>query len=676
MAAPSVLGALASAIRDRLLAGEPAALPGLGQIGRTHVPARVQTRADGTKMLLPPSETVGLVAGAADAAPLAAVLQRHLGTTEGDPAAALRQAVDQLEAHLAATGEVRLPAVGVFQRTSSGIRFGADPDLLASVNRAYDGLEPVGAGDTPTASPPPPRVPPASAAVPPPPPGAGHAPVWASLAGTAAPAVAEEPSSTPAPTPPETPETPETPEESAPAQDAVAPPVAAPDLWSSLASVSGSLDDAPSDTPASEPETTPDAVDLDLVDEVAAAAAEPQADVPPPREAVTAPHGDAPAADALPDDATTQADIPPPPFAAEPARAGDTPRPEPPAEQDAWASDTWTTDASLPPSDPLGTPLPIEDADFSLVEPEPVTEGAFEPDASASWLAAALEEVEETPPSAPPLPRPDPAVAAGRDAPLGVLVDRVPPSPTDLDAIAAGPAPNARRRWTGLLWALAAVALIVTAVLLLLPPAPVPTDDDTDARDRALQERLDTPSAAEDTPLLAPDDPLGPVPLDAEPALADDPTGGSLGTPDATVSGGGTSPSAEGSASAAAAPSAAAGRRTLGRAPAAGQAIFPPRLAGLSPADVAALSGRTPVTHGTGGYTWVVLSSPARAEAAALETRYRDAGYRTGLIVTTSGGRTSYRVVVGQFDDREHALRLRDRLPPQAPPDTWPLDLR
>ena len=54
------LDAVAAALRERLLAGRPAPLPGLGTLVRQHVPSRVEERPDGTRVLLPPGETIGL----------------------------------------------------------------------------------------------------------------------------------------------------------------------------------------------------------------------------------------------------------------------------------------------------------------------------------------------------------------------------------------------------------------------------------------------------------------------------------------------------------------------------------------------------------------------------------------------------------------------------------------
>ena len=68
----------------------------------------------------------------------------------------------------------------------------------------------------------------------------------------------------------------------------------------------------------------------------------------------------------------------------------------------------------------------------------------------------------------------------------------------------------------------------------------------------------------------------------------------------------------------------------------------------------------------------MVLSTSSREEAEALRDRYRRAGYRSSVL-TARGGQ--FRVCVGQFPTRDDAIRLRNRLPPQAPADTWALYL-
>ncbi len=137
------LAALALAIRDRLVAGAPAPLPGLGTLGRAHVSARVHTDADGRRVLLPPGEAVGLSTRAYDPADLAAGLARRSGVPASAAAGLLREAVDQIEARLAITGDARIDGIGVFQRTSGGVRFAPAPEILAAVNRPFEGLAPV-----------------------------------------------------------------------------------------------------------------------------------------------------------------------------------------------------------------------------------------------------------------------------------------------------------------------------------------------------------------------------------------------------------------------------------------------------------------------------------------------------------------------------------------------------
>ena len=148
----SLLDALAAALRDRLLADGAAAVPGHGTLQRQRAAARMQEQADGSRLLLPPSETVVFTPGpgAADA-PLANALARHLGRADGT--AALREAADQLDGLLAATGTSVLPGVGTLRRTGAGIAFEIDPALLAAVGQPYDGLAPVSAETASAAAP-------------------------------------------------------------------------------------------------------------------------------------------------------------------------------------------------------------------------------------------------------------------------------------------------------------------------------------------------------------------------------------------------------------------------------------------------------------------------------------------------------------------------------------------
>ncbi|GAB5537013.1 MAG: hypothetical protein Rubg2KO_32620 [Rubricoccaceae bacterium] len=150
----TLIDALAAALRDRLLAGHAASLPGVGTLQRERVTARVERQTDGSSLLLPPSETVGFVPSAppTDDA-LAARLLKHLGTPSADATDTLRQAIDQLEAHLAASGTVRLPSIGAMHRSEAGLSFEADPSLLTAVAQPYEGMAPVSAQVSESAAP-------------------------------------------------------------------------------------------------------------------------------------------------------------------------------------------------------------------------------------------------------------------------------------------------------------------------------------------------------------------------------------------------------------------------------------------------------------------------------------------------------------------------------------------
>ena len=143
----SLLDALAAALRDRLLADGSAAVPGHGTLRRQRAAARVEEQPDGSRLLLPPSETVVFAPGpaAADAA-LASAIGLQLGRADGR--AALQEATDQLDGLLSATGTSALPGVGTLRRTGAGVAFEVDPSLLAAVGQPYDGLAPVSTAST------------------------------------------------------------------------------------------------------------------------------------------------------------------------------------------------------------------------------------------------------------------------------------------------------------------------------------------------------------------------------------------------------------------------------------------------------------------------------------------------------------------------------------------------
>jgi hypothetical protein len=82
------------------------------------------------------------------------------------------------------------------------------------------------------------------------------------------------------------------------------------------------------------------------------------------------------------------------------------------------------------------------------------------------------------------------------------------------------------------------------------------------------------------------------------------------------------------------------------------------------------------VDPAAGGWTLVVFAARAPGPAEDQATRYREAGYRTGVVPAPSGGRTWYRTAIGQFASEADAVRLSDRLPPRAAAEAWAAPLR
>lgn len=76
-----------------------------------------------------------------------------------------------------------------------------------------------------------------------------------------------------------------------------------------------------------------------------------------------------------------------------------------------------------------------------------------------------------------------------------------------------------------------------------------------------------------------------------------------------------------------------------------------------------------------GGFTLVVASVPQLERAEAEVERYRELGYRAGIIETAIDGNTSYRVGVGQFFDRSEAMAAWTNLPDDLPEGTWLLHI-
>lgn len=738
------LDAVAAAIRERLLAGQPAPLPGLGTLVRTHVSARVEERADGKRVLLPPGETIGLAPTEPGHESLASAFGRFREGTPAQAQAEYSKAMDQVEALLSATGEVRLPGVGLLRRTSGGVVLGVEADLLAAVNRTYEGLSPVGAG-LPTASapqpaPPAPRAPVPPATAPPAPP----APEPADAAPDAAP-----------PSPPRPDRLPweaaegamnealsaDQPDEPAsPAEDADTPPQHDPfedELLEDAFLESEALaSENPEDTladehederavqdSAEEPDEAPASQDTPPLSFGDGAVSRPPMDHPPEapspspagQEAPDAPTEDEPAQVVTPDPSPTEAFADQEPSTEAPSDPDASPDPlspldgaflddealdeafddvfqapfgspeapplaevlpqtppdrDPLSSTDDWERDTWTSPlASTPSDDDLSAGSAIEEAEFTVL---PATSPEAEMNAALVDLA----------------PEPEPVVAA----PPSIIV------PSENEVVVRDEEPR-RRSWWWLVVLLLLAALAAAAfffwpeIRALVSPDPtsqqtVGTSAAPAPSDRALVSAID---AEQDSAALATGDTLGDE-LDAldEAVRAADATFAEAAITEPTEPAVDlTVPEPRPSRAADTSPAPPASRQAepatrprASGAPSTSSAgggavnVAPPVITGLSRAEATALSSRQPVERGADAWTLVVFSTPSRADAQATHARYARAGYRTTILSVTVRGTTQHRVAVGQFGSRADAIRLRNRLPPEAPADTWPLDLQ
>ena len=84
------------------------------------------------------------------------------------------------------------------------------------------------------------------------------------------------------------------------------------------------------------------------------------------------------------------------------------------------------------------------------------------------------------------------------------------------------------------------------------------------------------------------------------------------------------------------------------------------------------LRGSEPIDRAAGGYTLVVFSDFSDSNANTVAGTYRDQGFRTGVLDDQDGGRTRFRVAVGQFSTLDEAVEARDRLAGNGlPEDAW-----
>ncbi|MEO0558639.1 MAG: SPOR domain-containing protein [Bacteroidota bacterium] len=608
----TLLDALAAALRDCLLSGHSASLPGVGLLQRERVTARVERQPDGSSLLLPPSETVAFVPGpGTEDDTLATRILRSLGTPNADPSTTLKQAIDQLEGHLSASGSVLLPGVGTMRRGGEGLVFEADPSLLAAVAQPYEGMTPVSAQ--------------ASEA---------PAPTDASFIDEdtldddlddvlAAPLDTPDPGALRAvlpltPEPLAEPPSPE-PSSTAPEQDVPAAPP----------------------PPASPPPDVPSDDDTNLWP-VAPAPTEPD---PPAR-----PDPPAPVASPAPDELATPPDEAP--VDAVPVDA---------------ATDELTAPLVAAPVDSSPTPSQQEDApatsdpsDLGWLDAYDSKEGEEAAPAAALGLAgagavgASAAASDDTPSH---LPKPAPIIAGPVDLPPKRRVPMWAWLLIPLLALALlffwyrstqTPEPSEPILTAEL--ALDDAFAPVAQDSLSASVATVPDSSELASEGLSDSTTSATPSVQEAAALegefpveelTAPGASSAPPPSSPPPRPA----------PPRTATPATTSPSAS-------------------RVP-----IDEPDLSGLSDADRDALIGTAPIVSGRGGFSWVVLSTRDRTPADLRARQYRDAGWRVRVFETEALGDTVYRLAIGQFASRDQADRLRPFLPSQVPQDTWRLDL-
>ena len=658
------LDAVAAAIRERLLAGQPAPLPGLGTLVRHHVSARIEEQPGGRRVLLPPGETVGLIPTEPGHAPLEQAFARFRGA-ESEPGDYGR-AMDQIEGRLAATGEVRLPGVGLLRRTSGGVVLGVEADLLSTVNRTYEGLTPVRTDASSPAAPTRPASPPAATTPPAP--------------------------DIPSPEP--------TPHDSDLEDAAPSEPQASPPSPSSSAFLDDDLLDEAFDDVLPVPFGSPDSPPLDEIlpttppdhdeDEWAADTwTAPVAAPPPDLESID---------DALEDDIEDADFVVVEPAAPEPSLSQDD------ADdalgdilEDEIAGDAESEHANDDVSESLDASVEDASVEDAPVEDAPVEANAFERDdledepVGGDHLEGALPALEADPEPLPPSPALEDVDSTPVVVPVAAPAAALAATPA-AEAVEFAPErprapfkPTERRRFP---WVLVLILLLAILGVLAfefwprLSGGAPDTAQPSPALEAEASDASFTPEGADSLDLedVAVNDPGLEDATVAETLLADTdvtevvPTETLVSQPQPPPAS--PASTARPAAQRAASRSEPAIRPGLGQAPEARVAITPPVLVGLGESDRRSLSGRAPIQSSADAWTFIVLSTASSEEARRLSGRYARSGYRTSVIETERRGRRMYRVAIGQFGTRSDALRLRDRLPPQAPDDTWALDLQ
>jgi SPOR domain len=89
------------------------------------------------------------------------------------------------------------------------------------------------------------------------------------------------------------------------------------------------------------------------------------------------------------------------------------------------------------------------------------------------------------------------------------------------------------------------------------------------------------------------------------------------------------------------------------------------------------LQAKATINAEDGGFGWQVRHTTRKFEADSLAYSLRQRGYRSGVIDGPEAyGKPGYRVVVGQFKTKEAAKSNRDKLPFDAPAESWVVDIK
>lgn len=532
------------------------------------------------------------------------------------PPDAARHTLDHLVAtlreQLDATGETQVPGLGSFHRDEEGLYFVPDDGLARAVNHRYAGLRPIEAG-------------PASSRTEP----------------EAEPEEVYEPDDAFADVPLQGPgreeDADERSEESA-EEETIGPDADLPDTAIGFQPLQSFIEPEEAE---GEPETEPP----EAFEEAASGASgpeptaealpasEPPTEEPPPDETPASEYDEEPASDEAPSFEE--------------------------APDDALAG-AWAEAPETPKEEHVLGPLPseeIEEAEYDLVDPdEPAAERPPDADFDEVWDEGPVhaeeldeealsdeevfndeeafgdEEVEAADTAEPPAPSPaepppiaeeppvttePPAPDAEPVVPPDIAPDAVAPAVAATAAPPADREPAAPERRRG-----APVFLIVFGVTLVLGVV---------ALFWLLNREPERPDLAE-----------RPVPADTSVATAPPPTDTLATAVDTTVVAEAPSEPAEPEAPAA-------------------------------PADP--LRGTAGIDPTAGGFTWVVASELDRAVAERRVARYREQGLRADVVAQEAGGRTRYRVGLGQFETVDEAEARRADLPPDVPSDSWILRL-